>query len=76
LDPDAIEAIAEIAAQNKAVVYGILFRATAETLRAIAANPKHLSAAIGVFAVLHTWGQAPSSMSAATPTGSRSPTSG
>ena len=51
------QAIAEIAAQNKAVVYNILFRATAETLRTIAADPKHLGATIGFFAVLHTWGQ-------------------
>ena len=43
--------------QNKAVVYGILFRATAETLRTIAADPQHLGAEIGFFAVLHTWGQ-------------------
>lgn len=51
-------AVAEIAFQNKAVVYDILFRATAETLRTIAADPKHLGANIGFFAVLHTWGQA------------------
>jgi hypothetical protein len=51
------QAIAEIAAQNKAVVYGILFRATAETLRTIAVDPRHLGAEIGFFAVLHTWGQ-------------------
>jgi len=51
------QAIAAIAAQNKAVVYGILFRATADTLRTIAADPRHLGAAIGFFAVLHTWGQ-------------------
>jgi Putative transposase/Transposase zinc-binding domain len=51
------QAIAEIALQNKAVVYGILFRTTADTLRTIAADPKHLGAAIGFFAVLHTWGQ-------------------
>lgn len=51
------QAIAEIAAQNKAVVYGILFRTTAATLRTIAADPRHLGAAIGFFAVLHTWGQ-------------------
>ncbi len=51
------QAIAEIAMQNKAVVYGLLFRATAETLRTIAADPQHLGAAIGFFAVLHTWGQ-------------------
>ncbi len=51
------DAIAEIALQNKAVVYGILFRATAETLRTIAADPNHLGADIGFFAVLHTWGQ-------------------
>jgi hypothetical protein len=50
--------IAEIAFQNKAVVYGILFKAVAETLRIIAADPKHLGAEIGMVAVLHTWGQA------------------
>jgi hypothetical protein len=51
------EEIAEIAGQNKAVVYGILFRAAAETLRTIGADPKHLGAELGFFAVLHTWGQ-------------------
>ena len=49
--------VAEIAFQNKATVYAILFRAAAETLRTIAADPKHLGAEIGVVAVLHTWGQ-------------------
>lgn len=49
--------VAAIAYQNKAVVYDILFRATAETLRTIAADPKHLGAEIGFIAVLHTWGQ-------------------
>jgi hypothetical protein len=49
--------IAAIALQNKALVYGALFRATAETLRTIAADPQHLGAEIGFFAVLHTWGQ-------------------
>jgi len=49
---------AEIAFQNKQVVYGLLFRAAAETLRTIAADPKHLGAEIGLVAVLHTWGQA------------------
>ena len=49
--------IAAIALQNKEVVYNILFRAAAETLRTIAADPKHLGAQIGFFAVLHTWGQ-------------------
>jgi hypothetical protein len=48
----------EIAFQNKATVYAILFRAVAETLTTIAADPKHLGAQIGVTAVLHTWGQA------------------
>ncbi len=51
------EQIASIAYQNKAVVYGILFRATAETLTTISADPKHLGAEIGFFAVLHSWGQ-------------------
>ncbi len=49
--------VAEIAFQNKAVVYAILFKAAAETLRLIAADPKHLGAEIGFLAVLHTWGQ-------------------
>jgi hypothetical protein len=49
--------VAEIAFQNKAVVYAILFRTAAETLRTIAADPKHLGAEIGLIAVLHTWGQ-------------------
>lgn len=51
------EDIASIAYQNKDLVYGILFKATAETLSTIAADPKHLGAEIGFFAVLHTWGQ-------------------
>ena len=51
------EPIATIAYQNKEQVYGILFRAGAETLRTIAADPKHLGAELGFFAVLHTWGQ-------------------
>ena len=51
------EEIAAIALQNKEVVYAILFRATAETLTTIAADPKHLGAEIGFFAVLHSWGQ-------------------
>ena len=49
--------IAAIAYQNKAVVYDMLFRATAETLRIIAGDPKHLGAEIGFIAILHTWGQ-------------------
>jgi hypothetical protein len=51
------EQIAEIAFYNKETVYGILFRATAETLLTIARDPKHLGAEIGFFAILHTWGQ-------------------
>jgi Putative transposase/Transposase zinc-binding domain len=47
----------EIAFQNKAVVYAILFRTAAETLATIAADPRHLGAQLGVIAVLHTWGQ-------------------
>jgi Putative transposase/Transposase zinc-binding domain len=46
-----------IAFQNQTVVYDILFRAASETLRTIAADPKHLGAEIGFLAVLHTWGQ-------------------
>lgn len=49
--------IAEIAFQNKAVVYAVLFHTAAETLCTIAADPKHLGAEIGVTAVLHSWGQ-------------------
>ncbi|MCP4316755.1 MAG: IS91 family transposase [Hyphomicrobiales bacterium] len=49
--------IAAIAFQNKAAVYAILFKAAAETLRTIAADPKHLGAQIGLIAVLHSWGQ-------------------
>ena len=50
--------IAAIAFQNKAVVYDLLFKAAAETLLTIAADPKHLGARIGLTAVLHTWGSA------------------
>ena len=50
--------IADIAYHNKAVVYAILFKATAETLITIAADRKHLGARIGLTAVLHTWGSA------------------
>jgi hypothetical protein len=51
------EAIAAIAVQNKRLLYTLLFRATADTLRTIAADPRHLGAELGFFAVLHTWGQ-------------------
>jgi hypothetical protein len=51
------EPIAAIALQNKRVVYDILFRSTAATLRTIAADPRHLGAEIGFIALLHTWGQ-------------------
>jgi hypothetical protein len=51
-------AIADIAYQNKAVIYNLLFKASAETLTMIAADPKHLGARIGVLSVLHTWGSA------------------
>ena len=51
--------IADIATHNKAVIYDILFKVTAQTLLRIAANPKHLGARIGLIAVLHTWGSAP-----------------
>jgi hypothetical protein len=50
--------IADIAYHNKAVIYDILFKATAETLMTIAADPKHLGARIGITTVLHTWGSA------------------
>ncbi len=50
--------IADIAYQNKAAVYGLLFKASAETLLTIADDPKHLGAKIGMTSVLHTWGSA------------------
>jgi hypothetical protein len=51
-------AIGDIAYQNKAVIYDLLFKASAETVITIAADPKHLGARIGVTSVLHTWGSA------------------
>ena len=51
-------AIGAIAWQNKALVYGLLFKAASETMLTIAADPKHLGARIGMTAVLHTWGSA------------------
>ena len=50
--------IADIAYSNKAVIYDLLFRAASVTMMTIAADPKHLSARIGITAVLHTWGSA------------------
>ena len=50
--------IADIAYQNKAVIYDLLLRTAAETVLTIAADPKHLGARIGITAVLHTWGSA------------------
>ena len=50
-------ALRPIALQNRRAVYGILFRAVAETLQQIAADPRHLGAEIGFLAILHTWGQ-------------------
>jgi hypothetical protein len=49
--------VAAIALQNKAVVYDILLKAAAETIRLIGADPRHLGAETGMIAVLHTWGQ-------------------
>ena len=51
-------AISAIAWYNKAVLYGLLFDTAADTLRTIAADPKHLGAQIGATLVLHTWGSA------------------
>ncbi len=50
--------IADIAYQNKRVVYDLLMRASAETTLTIAADPKHLGARIGITSVLHGWGSA------------------
>jgi hypothetical protein len=48
---------AQVALQNQKVVYNILFRASSETLKEVAADPRYLGAEIGFVAVLHTWGQ-------------------
>jgi len=52
------KAIADIAYQNKSVIYDLLFKASAESLTTIAADPKHLGARVGITSVLHTWGSA------------------
>ncbi len=49
--------IATIALQNKAVVYDMLLKTAAETIRLISADPQHLGAETGMIAILHTWGQ-------------------
>src|SRR6266853_1158850 len=49
--------VAAIALQNKAIVYDILLKAAAETIRRIGADPRHLGAETGMIAILHTWGQ-------------------
>jgi hypothetical protein len=51
-------AIGDIAYQNKAVIYDLLFKASSETMLTIAADSKHLGARIGITSVLHTWGSA------------------
>ena len=48
--------IADIAYQNKAIIYDLLFKASSEAVLTIAADPKHMGATIGITAVLHTWG--------------------
>lgn len=50
--------IADIACHNKSVVYDLLFKASAETVLTIAADPKHIGAKLGITSVLHTWGSA------------------
>jgi hypothetical protein len=49
--------VAQLALSNRRALYNLLFESAHETLRAVAANPKHLGAQVGVVAVLHTWGQ-------------------
>jgi putative transposase len=51
-------AIGDIACQNKKAIYDLLFKASAETMLTIAADPKYLGAGIAITAVLHTWGSA------------------
>jgi hypothetical protein len=50
-------AVGALAYQNKARLYGLLFRAAADTLLSIGRDPRHLGAELGFFAILHTWGQ-------------------
>jgi len=50
--------LAALTLQNKRQMYDLLFRATADTLQSIAADPEHLGAQIGFFCILHSWGQA------------------
>ena len=50
--------IARIAYWNQKAVYGLLFRASAQTVMTIAADPKRLGAKVGMTSVLHTWGSA------------------
>jgi Putative transposase/Transposase zinc-binding domain len=50
-------ALSSLALHNKKLIYTLLFRTSAATLLEIAADPKHLGAEIGLFSVLHTWGQ-------------------
>jgi Putative transposase/Transposase zinc-binding domain len=50
--------IADIAYQNKAIIYDLLFKASAETMLVIGADPEHLGARVGFISVLHTWGSA------------------
>src|SRR5215207_2708802 len=50
--------IADIAYQNKRIIYDLLFKASSETMLTIAADPKHLGARIGILSFLHTWGSA------------------
>jgi hypothetical protein len=49
--------LAQLSLHNKREMYDLLFRATAETLQTIAADPQHLGAQIGFFCILHSWGQ-------------------
>jgi hypothetical protein len=65
------ELIACIAYQNQKVLYSLLFRAAAQTLQTIAADPQHLGAQIGFFAVLHTGGAEPTLSSSFTLCGER-----
>ncbi len=50
--------IARVAYWNKRAVYGLLFKASAETVATIAADPKRMGARVGMTSVLHTWGSA------------------
>ena len=47
----------DLALNNKQEIYSLLFKASSETLKELASDPKYLNANIGFISILHTWGQ-------------------